>query len=130
MKHASILVIAALLYLAGNCAYAHSPKEIDMEFNMTSQTLVLEVDHGVIAPSAHYVSRVQIWVNERPPVEKTFEKQDTKKSLKAEIPLKAIRKGDEIKVKAHCNIAGDKTATLMAGEEKPAAKEEEADGSE
>ena len=103
-----------LLLLGSFLLNAHPPKSIDLSYDVEKATLAVKVWHKVSNPENHYIEKIVVFLGEEQVAEKTYERQQTDE-YQDEIFVfseKPLKKGDLVKVRAYCSIAGKKTVDL------------------
>ncbi len=105
------LYIVGLFILLCNCNFlskAHSPSNMDLDYNINSDDFYVRIYHQVPDLSLHYIESIEIWVNDVLDTFKTYTTQKTNEyhddlfNFQADV-------GDIIKVRATCSISGDYT---------------------
>jgi len=97
-------------------AWAHPPKHNDIGWDAATSTLTVRVLHPVKNGKSHFVIKIKIFVNGKEVAIKEFSEQQNGQYQQMTIAfdkLQAPRKGDEVTVVSHCNIAGKKKATIV-----------------
>jgi hypothetical protein len=102
-----IISIGMLFCLLGftNTVYAHSPQDIQLEYEITSNILNVTITHNVINPDSHYVYKVEIEKNNELIQTHNYDNQPTSSTFTYDYNVEAVE-GDTIKTSAFCSIGG------------------------
>ncbi len=110
MKNFFLAAIAlASLNLFASPLFAHTPSEIEMTYDASTQTADIFVAHSVSDPESHFVKEIEIWVNQGLLKRVMFMNQETAGRQEYKIEIPNLKEGDRIDVKAECSESG----TLM-----------------
>lgn len=91
---------------------AHSPKEIEMSFDMEKSELSVTVTHEVKNAARHYVESIRVYVNDTLISTKKYDRQESLTQQSDTFPLRGVKSGDVIKVEASCSRIGGKRAEI------------------
>ena len=92
-------------------AGAHPPTELSLAYDLSSQTLTVQITHAVSAPSLHYISRVTISKDGRPLVAVDYNRQPEQAAFSYSHPVEAAV-GTVLEVTVTCNLFGSRTVQL------------------
>jgi hypothetical protein len=95
---------------------AHSPENVDIEYDFDSQILNSTITHITIAPNSHYVYKVEIKVNDVLYSEELYTSQPSLDTFTYSYSVVA-GEGDKITVTAFCNLFGSTSDTLIVSSE-------------
>ena len=116
VKNKKRIFIYILLGFAFFFAYpmaimAHPPKSLTAEYDITSQKLIVRIDHGSFSPTMHYINKVEVKKNAQTVINQTYKNQPDKNPFEYtyEIPANV---GDILEIKASCNMYGSKTVSI------------------
>ncbi|MBE0432083.1 hypothetical protein IBX73_01305 [candidate division WOR-3 bacterium] len=104
------IVILALMLLSP--LVAHPPKSIELEYDIGTGILTVEVVHGVSDASKHYVNEVEVELNGTKLIEQSFRSQIDKEKQQVFYKVIDAKVGDKFTVEAYCNISGKRKAQL------------------
>jgi desulfoferrodoxin (superoxide reductase-like protein) len=121
MKSALFVFCAVVILGVAFSVSAHPPSTTKVTFDLDSHMLTVMVEHGTRDAAKHYVDKIEVELNGDKVIEQKFNSQLDTKIQKAVYILADAKIGDEIKVAAHCNIAGKQKASIKV--EKPATPE-------
>jgi hypothetical protein len=93
-------------------ALAHPPSEIMLQFNPVNHILDVTVMHDVRDSTKHYIGQIKVEINGQEAVKQVFSQQTDRKEQCVSYVLLDAKPGDEITVKADCNMFGSKKQTL------------------
>lgn len=87
-------------------------------YNDRLDILTVSITHDVKDRSTHYVDAIEVWIGNSQVIERTFTEQ-VRDSFNERFTLN-VEEGDEVTVRAYCNIAGDsvdinRTMTIEPG---------------
>ena len=107
-----ISALIVFLFILTGVAYAHPPKEINLDFDKASGTISAVVVHPVNNPAEHYIKTVEISLNGALVNTQNFTKQDNAVTQFVSYVIKDAKPGDTVSVKAYCSIQGDKENSI------------------
>ena len=111
---ASITALLALLLLAtATSTAAHPPAGMTIVYNDRLDVLTVSIDHEVKDRTTHFVERIEVWIGSSQVLERTFTEQP-RDSFNERFDLEA-EEGDQVTVKACCNIEGCVERTMTVG---------------
>jgi len=120
MKHTHskkiTLAVCAVLLLCAVSASAHPPHDMNIEFNDKTSEVTVSLTHVTTAPDWHFISLIEVFVNDIPVRQQTFTKQEQSNGLTYTTRLRGIRPGDVISAKAHCSRNGIQTSQIVVSE--------------
>lgn len=112
---ALLLAFFILFAFASGSAFAHSPKDIKLEYDDSSQTLQVSITHSPFSPG-HYVAKVEVKKNGQTAAVQEFKAQSADTFIcDVKIP---VQPGDVLEVKAYCSRFGSKTAKIAPASSK------------
>jgi uncharacterized membrane protein YozB (DUF420 family) len=94
-------------------AAAHPPEEMTIIFNDRMGILTVSINHDVKDRTTHYIEMIEVWIGNSQVVERTFTEQ-SRDSFNERFTLN-VNEGDEVTVKACCNIEGCIEETMTIG---------------
>ena len=101
----------ALVILVAGLVFAHPPKDMQLKYDETSQTLHIEMVHVTSDMFRNYVYRIVVLKNEEQVINQFFTKQKNPHDAIEDFSLQAVV-GDVIRVKAFCKEGGEAEETL------------------
>lgn len=108
----SVIIITAVLFgIFPSLSFAHSPSEVTLSYNKDTKVLEVKVTHSVSFPNSHYVKKVEVIKNGEVGNALEYQSQPDKKTFVYTYELE-LTSGDQLEVKASCNIFGSKTVQL------------------
>ncbi len=90
---------------------AHAPQNISLEYDLTTQTLTVNIEHWAVTPTVHYIERVDIHKNGKKVEAEYYQNQPDPETFSYTYKIPAVV-GDVLQVKANCSVSGSKTAVL------------------
>ncbi len=111
----NIIVAALAVFFAAVCInaqvlYAHPPSDVQLAYNLESQTLTVTITHKT--PFAfHYINTVVIKKNGITISTNNYDKQPDPATFSYAYQIPA-GKGDSFEVTANCSLSGNKTASI------------------
>lgn len=102
----SLLALVFAFVLSG-VSFAHPPSDIKAEFSILSHDLTATIVHPVDNPSEHYISAIEVTLNNQPVIQDTLDRQDSETSIMVIYNIPTAGLGDVIEIKAHCNKGGE-----------------------
>ncbi len=114
-----------ILMLTPRHALAHAPSELDLDYDFSTQTLTVSIEHWAVSPSVHYVERIEIMKNGNKMETVEYKDQPAKDKFTYSYKVPA-EPGDVLAVRASCSVFGVKSAKLKVRKpkEEPPKKEE------
>ncbi len=106
------LILAVCSFMAAQACYAHSPADVDLEYDPVTKTVTVVITHPVANGETHYVERVDVAVNGEKVISQKISLQDDKDKQTVNYRLPDVGPGDTIAVEASCSIRGSKTELL------------------
>jgi len=106
-----LLILIALLGVVALCtgaALAHPPADIKLTLDAASHVLTVTAMHQSQDTSKHYVSEIDVWLNDNLIVIQKFTGQTDAATQIASYVINAAKTGDTIRVNAVCSIRGTK----------------------
>ena len=107
--------IGILVFGLINSAWATSPSNIELTYNLQKKNLHIEITHAAHDPHKHHIRKVEVSLNDEKPINLYFASQTTPAFLIIDLALQA-KAGDKIRVLAICNEAGRREQTLIVPE--------------
>ena len=107
-----LIFCGILVSFFAGAALAHPPSEIKLQFNPVKHILEVMVMHDVQDSSKHYVGQIKVEINGQEAVKQVFLQQTDRKEQWVSYVLLDAKPGDEITVKADCNMFGSRKQTL------------------
>jgi len=121
VKNKKRIFIYILLGLAFFFSYpmaimAHPPKSLTAEYDITTQKLIVRIDHGSFSSTMHYINKVEVKKNAQVVINLTYKNQPDKSPFEYtyEIPANV---GDVLEIKASCNMYGSKTISITVAKQ-------------
>ena len=93
-------------------AYAHPPKDINVQYSDSEKKLTVIVNHPVRNEKRHFIKEIDILKNGSTIASKQFGNQLTRTNQVYYFTIENIKKGDEITIKAYCNMYGELDKTI------------------
>jgi hypothetical protein len=93
-------------------AGAHSPKNVELEYNAAAQTLKVTITHNTPFPNTHYIKSVVIKNNGQILSTNEYDSQPDKNTFTYSYTV-AAKDGDTLEATANCSFFGNKTGTLI-----------------
>jgi hypothetical protein len=106
-----LIGIAAALLLVASPAAAHPPTDIVLSYDNAAKQLSVTITHPVPNPDVHYISNVNVKVNDLVTIDHDYKSQPTKDTFTYTYTLPA-NPGDTIRVTATCITGASLTRTL------------------
>jgi uncharacterized membrane protein YozB (DUF420 family) len=96
-------------------ASAHPPEEMTIIYNDRLDVLTVSINHDVKDRTTHFVNKIEVWIGNSQALERTYTEQP-RDNYNERFTLRA-EEGDEVTVKACCNIEGctERTMTIGSG---------------
>jgi len=107
------LALTVLILAFNGALMAHPPSEINLKFDPVKRVLEVTVMHDVKDSTKHFIEEITVKINGEDAVKQTLHQQTDNREQKASYVLIDAKPGDEISVKAECNMFGDKKQTLQ-----------------
>ena len=90
---------------------AHSPENVQLEYDSSAQTLKVTITHNTSSPDTHFVKSVVLKKNGLILSVNEYSNQPTMDTFTYVYDMSA-EDGDTFEVTANCSISGSKTSTL------------------
>lgn len=116
MRTKSVLLICALLFIFIS-AFAHAADDIKMVPSLNEGIFSTRVVHNTNNPEKHFINKIEVSVNGKLLIVQEFLRQRDKNAQEAIYVMPSLKAGDEIVIKATCNLGGEKTGTFKIEEE-------------
>jgi len=116
---AGVMGLCAMFFLIAlypMTAFAHSPKEVKIVNNITSQKLEVTVMHDTSFPGFHYINKIEIKKNGESAGVYNYQSQPTKSEFTYTYDVPAAQ-GDVLEVTATCSLSGSKTVKVTVGKQ-------------
>ena len=108
-----LFTAVVFLMLCPEVVIAHSPGEVKLDYDISTQTLKVSITHTRFSDS-HYINKVEIRKNGNLVSLQEYKNQPAETFVYSyKVTATA---GDTIEVKAYCNKFGSKTETLKVGQ--------------
>jgi hypothetical protein len=107
---ATLLFFMMLLQIDLREAYAHPPQDVQIAYDVNTQTLTVTITHKS-GFGFHYINSVIVKKNGVVVSTNKYDKQPDPATFSYTYKM-AAGKGDTIEVTAICNLSGNKTATI------------------
>jgi hypothetical protein len=111
----AIFLFVGIMMILPDMVSAHAPSSLQLSYEIATETLTVEIFHSVSDNTTHYINKVEIWKNNMLNQTHDYASQPTLNQFSYTYDINASA-GDELKVKATCNIFDDLTRTLVVGE--------------
>jgi desulfoferrodoxin (superoxide reductase-like protein) len=92
---------------------------VQVTYDPYSQTVRVQVVHGVGNPKEHYIGKVTVLINGREAIRQELARQDGPAGVTVSYRLPDAGPGDVITVEAYCNMGGDLRQNVTAPGNKP-----------
>ncbi len=108
-------VLMFLVLATSMSATAHPPEEMTIIYNDRQDVLTVSINHDVKDRTTHYICKIEVWIGSSQVMERSYDEQPRAKFIER-FTLRA-EEGDDVTVKACCNIEGclERTMTIGAG---------------
>jgi hypothetical protein len=94
---------------------AHSPSNIILDYNFSTQTLDVTITHSVSDVNSHYINEIKIWINDVEDQTETYTSQSSTSDHQDSFTVTAAH-DDVIKVRATCSISGSFTDEITVSD--------------
>jgi hypothetical protein len=112
----ALVAVFSLIVFCPMAAYAHSPKEVKLVYNITLQKLEVTVTHETLFPGFHYIKQIEIKKKGDSVSAHNYQSQPTKSEFTYTYNVSAVE-GDVLEVTAACSLSGSKTVKLTVGKQ-------------
>ena len=116
MRTKSILLTCILLFTF-IAAFAHAADDIKMVPSLNEGIFSVRVEHNTNNLEKHFINKIEVTVNGKLLIVQEFLKQRDKNAQEAIYVMPSLKAGDELVVKATCNLGGVKSGTFKIEEE-------------
>lgn len=106
------LFVLAVILCSTQLSYAHSPSNIEANFDPETSEVSVVVYHDVNDPKTHYIKKISVFVNNMQVLQDEYSQQTNNMDQPAVYELRDLKTGDIVTVKAFCNISGQSSTTL------------------
>ena len=106
-----IALMAGITALISSSVFAHPPREIKMEYDAVQKILKIDMEHVSRNHTRHYIRKIVVTVNDRPPMVEYYRQQVNPAHFTVEIPLEA-KGGDKIAIQAYSSEGGIQEASI------------------
>lgn len=110
----ALVICISTLIIFSQLASAHSPSNMVLQYDMSTQTLGVTITHNVVDPEKHYIYKVEIKKNGQTSESSTYTNQLNYISFTYTYQVNAT-KGDSFEVTASCILGGSLTKQLTVG---------------
>ncbi|MFC1501070.1 hypothetical protein ACFL58_01300 [Elusimicrobiota bacterium] len=107
------IFIFAILLINPAAIFAHPASSIEMELDLQSRILDIEISHGVKDRKTHYIEKVEVYLNNELYITQTFKSQTNIMNQKLMYILMDAEAGDVIMVKTKCSSFGSKAQKII-----------------
>lgn len=108
----ALLLTLAVFICFSATALAHPPSKVTLAYDAPTKKLNVTAVHKVKDVTTHFVITLEVSVNGKVVETKNYTVQTSKESLKTDLQLEGVAKGDKVEVKASCNKFGSKKGQL------------------
>lgn len=108
----AVLCLPAICLFAAPSAFADPPQEIGLTYDLSAQTLTVNITHKSFATGMHYIKQIDIKRNSEPISTNSYKSQPGKTSFAYAFKIPAAA-NDKLEVTTTCNLRGSKAASLM-----------------
>lgn len=102
------LMVLALIFVSAGIVFAHPPKNIDVAWNRSTETLTVSSAHVVNDPEKHYILTLTVFENNKQLLLKQYTRQGTADKFSDSVILKGLTPGAKIRIQLVCNIMGSR----------------------
>jgi len=106
MKKIVILSGFFVFFVWSAVAYAHPPSDIKITFDPKTKILGAVIIHGVSNPAAHYIKKVDVFLNGKEIIQQEISRQDNFNSQTVSYFIPDAKAGDVFSVEGYCSISG------------------------
>lgn len=111
-----MLLTFVFLFLVSSAVMAHPPQSMNVNFDMETQVLNVEITHSVGGEnSSHFIDNIVVTYNGSEVITQIPSKQLKNKEVFMYY-MPGVVSGDEINVTAYCSIQGQRSFSLTIGE--------------
>jgi hypothetical protein len=112
-----VLILLYLLFIM-QPTFAHSPSNMELEYDFEEQTLSVTITHSVPGPGDHYVKRIEIRRNGDLDLSEDYTSQPTTSTFTYTYAV-AAGDGDVLEATAHCSLFGTTTEQITVSVPSP-----------
>jgi len=102
---------------------AHAPKSVDLDYDLSKQTLTVTIEHWALTPTVHFIEKVEIKKNGKIVEKAEYKSQPAQEEFSYTYTIPA-EVGDKFEVTAFCSVHGSTTSTLRVKQPKPPKEKE------
>jgi hypothetical protein len=95
-----------IFFVLSAAAYAHPPSDIKITFDPKTKILNAVIFHDVSNPSAHYVKKVDVALNDKEIIQQNISRQDNFDTQTVNYLIPDAKAGDVLSVEGYCSISG------------------------
>lgn len=106
------LIIFSVACFYPQSSYATPPEDVQVKYNLSSQTLLVTITHDSMFKGSHHIKFVEIKKNGAVVSINTYTSQPSGKSFTYSYKIPAIEE-DTFVVTATCNMYGTKTSSML-----------------
>ncbi|MBM3255206.1 MAG: hypothetical protein FJZ08_02785 [Candidatus Omnitrophica bacterium] len=106
MKRIAALAILFVFFAAGSQALAHPPSDIIITYDPASKILKVVITHQVGNPQAHFINKVDVFLNGKEIITQHISRQDNNNSQAVSYLVPDALGPGKLSVKAYCSISG------------------------
>ncbi len=108
-----ILPVFSIILFFSFPGFSHLPGDINLKYDKSMSELNINIHHPVYDAKTHYIKSVSVYKNGKQVIGDYFEAQQNKSGQDLRYIIKDCQKGDEITVKADCNVYGTGMKTII-----------------
>ena len=102
-------------------AFAHPPKSLDVNLDLSDKMLYVMAMHDVQDPTEHFIQKISIELNGKKIIEQTCSAQTDKEKQDLMFTIPEAKAGDKISAKVECIRGGTKTTETVVKSAPPPA---------
>ena len=106
MKKIVLLIGFFSFFVLSTLVYAHPPSDIKITFDPKTKILGAVILHDVSNPSAHYIKKVDVFLNGKEIIQQEISRQDNFNSQTVSYFIPDAKTGDVFSVEGYCSISG------------------------
>ncbi|MGA2527077.1 MAG: hypothetical protein ABSF79_10735 [Smithellaceae bacterium] len=121
--HSILFLFFIFFFFYPQLVSAHSPENVQLEYDSSSQTLKVTITHNTSSPKTHFVKSVIIKKNGSILSRNEYDSQPARDTFTYVYDVSSYiydvspQDGDTFEVTANCSISGDTTGTLIIKKE-------------
>ncbi|UCG68420.1 MAG: hypothetical protein JSV09_11475 [Thermoplasmata archaeon] len=110
-----IIILLFVSFIIPGLAFAHSPSNMELEYNFFNQELSVTITHNVASPNEHFIESIEIFKNDNLYLIENYTSQPSLTTFTYVYSVEA-QDGDDIEVTATCSISGGITESITIQE--------------